>query len=162
MTRLAPLLCFLAAASAGAEEPGRVVHREPAGPAIAGPWEQHPVLAVPTPLLVVSNRDTTDGGTTAEFFARLTDLGFACVTLNPPRRRLRRTEVVCTRDDEERFSYAGGWPKDGGVFIVDRILVGREGSMELLGGEQVGSHVRRVLGLRMPQPLMTMQDTAVR
>ena len=161
MTRLAPLLCFLAAASAGAEEPGRMVHQQPAGLPIASPWEQHPVLAVPTPLLVVSNRDTTDGGTTAEFFARLADLGFACVALKPPRRRIRRTEVVCARD-EERFSYAGGWPKDGGVFIVDRILVGHEGSMELLGGEQVGSHVRRVLGFRMPQPLMTMQDAAVR
>src|SRR5215207_7105219 len=114
MTRLAPLLCLLAAASAEAREPVRVVYRVPAGPPVPTPWTLHPVLALPTPLLAVSDRDTTDGGTTAEFFARLTDAGFACVTREPPRRRLRRTEVVCARG-EEWFSYAGGWPQGGGV-----------------------------------------------
>src|SRR5215207_9909553 len=84
MTRLAPLLCLLAAASAEAREPVRVVYRAPAGPPVPSPWTLHPVLVLPTPLLAVSDRDTTDGGTTAEFFARLTDLGFACVTREPP------------------------------------------------------------------------------
>jgi hypothetical protein len=54
------------------------------------PWTPHPVLSLPTPLLAVSDRDTTDGGTTAEFFARLTGLGFACLAFEPPRRRVRR------------------------------------------------------------------------
>jgi len=85
------------------------------------------VLSLPTPLLAVSDRDTTDGSTTADFFARLTDLGFTCLAFGPPRRRIRRTEVVCTRGDGggEWFGYAGGWPKGGSVFIVDRIRVGR-------------------------------------
>ena len=138
--------------------------REPVG-AHGEPWTQHPVLSLPTPLLAVSDRDTTDGGTTAEFFARLTDLGFACLAFGPPRRRIRRAEVVCTRGDdgEEWFGYAGGWPKGGSVFIVDRIRVGREGSAELLGGAQVGAHVREVLGrAESPRPVVTVQDTAVR
>src|SRR5215211_9074393 len=136
MTRLATLLCLLAvaAASAGAREPSaRVIYRAPAGPPAAIPWTEHPVLSAPTPLLAVSDRDTTDGGTTAEFFARLTDLGFACLAFEPPRRRIRRAEVVCTRGEGNMFGYAGGWPKGGSVFIVDRIRVGREGSAELLG-----------------------------
>ena len=91
MTRPAILLCLLAAAAASAEA------REP----VAVPWTEHPVLSLPTPLLAVSDRDTTDGGTTAEFFARLTDLGFACLAFEPPRRRIRRAEVVCTRGDGE-------------------------------------------------------------
>src|SRR3712207_2305490 len=101
MTRLATLLCLsaLAAAPAAAREPAaRVIYRAPAGPPMAIPWTEHPVLSAPTPLLAVSDRDTTDGGTTAEFFARLTDLGFACMVFEPPRRRFRRAEVVCARD----------------------------------------------------------------
>jgi hypothetical protein len=154
MTRPAILLCLLSAAAASAEG------REPA----AVPWTEHPVLVLPTPLLAVSDRDTTDGGTTAEFFARLTDLGFTCLAFGPPRRRIRRVEVVCTRGDgEEWFGYAGGWPKGGSVFIVDRIRVGREGSAELLGGAQVGAHVRSVLleGAQQPERVMTMRDTPV-
>ena len=166
MTRLAPLLCLLAvaAASAQAREPGaRVRYRTPAGPPMAIPWTEHPVLSAPTPLLAVSDRDTTDGGTTAEFFARLADLGFSCLASKPPRRRIRRTEVVCARDGdgEAWFGYAGGWPRGGGVFIVDRIRAGREGSAELLGGAQVGLHVRWVLdGAERPARVMTMRDTS--
>ena len=109
MTRLATLLCLLAvaAASAQAREPGaRVRYRTPAGPPAARPWTEHPVLSAPTPLLAVSDRDTTDGGTTAGFFARLTDLGFACLAFEPPRhdeRVLARLPVVAAplaRDDE--------------------------------------------------------------
>ncbi len=167
MTRLATLLCLLAiaAASAQAREPGaRVRYRTPAGPPMAIPWTEHPVLSAPTPLLAVSDRDTTDGGTTAEFFARLADLGFACMVFEPPRRRIRRAEVVCARSDgEEWFGYAGGWPKGGGVFIIDRIRAGREGSAELLGGAQVGLHVRGVLdGAEPPERVMTMRDAPVR
>ena len=167
MTRLATLLCLLAlaAASAQAREPGaRVRYRTPAGPPAAIPWTLHPVLSAPTPLLAVSDRDTTDGGTTAEFFARLADLGFACLAFEPPRRRLRRAEVVCARGDgEEWFGYAGGWPKGGGVFIVDRVRAGRGGSAELLGGAHVGAHVRGGLGgAEPPEPVMTMRDTSVR
>ena len=168
MTRQATLLCcFLAAASAEAREPGRVisgrvVYRVPAGPPVPSPWTLHPVLSLPTPLLALSDRDTTDGGTTAEFFARLTDAGFACVTREPPRRRLRRTEVVCARGEEEWSSYAGGWPKGGGVFMVDRIRVGRGGSAALLGGAQVGAHLRGVLGGAEPQQVVSTQDTAIR
>jgi hypothetical protein len=113
----------------------------------------------------VSDRDTTDGSTTADFFARLTDLGFTCLAFGPPRRRIRRTEVVCTRGDGggEWFGYAGGWPKGGSVFIVDRIHVGRDGSAELLGGAHVGAHVREVLGrAESPRPVVTVQDIAVR
>src|SRR5215212_12210932 len=126
MTRLATLLCLLAAAATSAEarEPpaARVIYRTPAGPPAAIPWTEHPVLSAPTPLLAVSDRDTTDGGTTVEFFARLADLGFACLAFDPPRRRLRRAEVVCARGDGEAwFGYAGGWPKGAGVFLVDRI-----------------------------------------
>ena len=161
MTRLATLLFLLAAVSAEAREPGRVIYRRPAGPPPASPWTLHPVLSVPTPFLAVSDRDTTDAGTTAEFFARLTGLGFACLTLEPARRRIRRTEVVCARE-EEWSSYAGGWSKGGGVFVVDRIRVGREGSAELLGGAQVGDHVRGVLGGAEPQRVMTMRETAAR
>ena len=158
MTRLAPLLCCLsAAASAEAREPGRVIYRVPAGPPVPSPWTLHPVLSLPTPLLAVSNRDTTDGGTTTELFARLTDLGFACVTREPPRRRLRRTEVVCARG-EDWFSYAGGWPKGGGVFIIDRIRVGHGGSAELLGGAHVGTHVRGVLGGVEPQQATSLRE----
>src|SRR5215207_3555015 len=124
MTRLAPLLCLLAAASAEAREPVRVVYRVPAGPPVPSPWTLHPVLSLPTPLMAVSDRDTTDGATTAEFFARLTDAGFA-----------------------------GGWPKGSGVFTVDRIRVGQEGSAALLGGVQVGGHVRGVLGTAGPQQI---------
>ena len=118
------------------------------------------MLSLPTPLLAVSDRDTTDGGTTAEFFARLTELGFACLAFEPPRRRIRRAEVVCTREKGDWSSYAGGWPKGGSVFIVDRIRVGREGSAELLGGAQVGAHVREVLGpAESSGPVLTVQDT---
>ena len=167
MTRLAPLLCcLLAAASAEAREPGRVIsgrviYRVPAGPPVPSPWTLHPVLSRPTPLLAVSDRDATDGGTTAEFFARLTDLGFTCVTREPPRRRLRRTEVFCARG-EEWFGYAGGWPKGGGVFTVDRVRVGHQGSAELLGGAHVGSHIRDLAGTIEQQQVVTTQDTAVR
>jgi hypothetical protein len=166
VTRLATLLCLLAsvAAPAAAREPvARVIYRVPTGPPMASPWTLHPVLSLPTPLLAVSDRDTTDGGTTAGFFARLTGLGFACLTLAPPRRRLRRAEVVCARGDgEEWSSYAGGWPKGGGVFMIDRIRVGREGSAELLGGAHVGGHVRGVLGgVEPPRQVITMQDTSV-
>src|SRR5215213_2190628 len=165
MTRLATLLCLLAsvAAPAAAREPvARVIYRVPAGPPMASPWTLHPVLLLPTPLLAVSDRDTTDGGTTAGFFARLTAIGFTCVTREPKRRRIRRTEVFCARGEEEWFSYAGGWPKGGGAFVVDRIRAGREGSAELLGGAQVGGHVRAVLGTAEPQQVVTVQATAVR
>ena len=69
MRHLSILLCFLAvAAAAGAREIGaRVIYRAPAGPPAANPWTLHPVLSAPTPLLAVSDRDTTDGGTTAGF-----------------------------------------------------------------------------------------------
>jgi hypothetical protein len=163
MTRLATLLCMLAAASAQAREPGRVIYRVPAGPPAASPWAWHPVLSSPTPLLAVSDRDTTDGGTTAGFFARLTGTGFTCATQEPPRRRLRRTEVFCARGEEEWSSYAGGWPKGGGVFMIDRIRVGREGSAALLGGAHVGAHLRGVLGgAEPPERVLTMRDAAVR
>ena len=168
MRRLAILLCLLVVvASAQAREPGaRVRYRTPAGPPMAIPWTGHPVLSAPTPLLAVSDRDTTDGGTTVEFFARLTGMGFACLAFEPPRRRIRRAEVVCARDDgEEWFAYAGGWPKDGGVFVIDRIRAGREGSAELLGGAQVGVHVRWVLldaAEPPPERVMTMRDAPVR
>ena len=166
MRRLATLLCVLAAAaSAEAREIGaRVIHRLPAGPPAAIPWTQHPVLSLPTPLLAVSDRDTTDGGTTAAFFARLADLGFACLAFEPPRKRIRRAEVVCSRADGVGWaSYAGGWPNDGGVFIVDRIRVGRGGPAELLGGAHVGAHVRAVVGDGEPSGLaMTMRDVPVR
>ena len=155
MMRPAILLCLLAAAAASAEG------REP----VAVPWTEHPVLSLPTPLLAVSDRDTTDGSATADFFARLTDLGFTCLAFGPPRRRIRRTKVVCTRGDGggEWFGYAGGWPKGGSVFIVDRVRVGRDGSAELLGGAHVGAHVREVLGpAESPRPVLTVQDTAVR
>lgn len=165
MTRLATLLCLLAlaAASAQAREPGaRVRYRTPAGPPAAIPWTLHPVLSAPTPLLAVSDRDTTDGGTTAGFFARLADLGFHCLASGPPRRRIRRAEVVCARaDGEEWFGYAGGWPNGGGVFIVDRIRAGRGGSAELLGGVRVGGHLRAVLGNPEPERVVTVQTTAV-
>ncbi len=169
MARLATLLCLsaLAAAPAAAREPAaRVRYRTPAGPPMAIPWTEHPVLSAPTPLLAVSDRDTTDGGTTAEFFARLADLGFACMVFEPPRRRIRRAEVVCARaDGEEWYGYAGGWPKDGGVFVIDRIRAGRDGSAELLGGAQVGVHVRWVLPDAAGPPterVMTMRDAPVR
>ena len=167
MTRLATLLCLLArvAAPAAAREPAaRVIYRAPAGPPAAIPWTLHPVLSQPTPLLAVSDRDTADGGTTGGFFARLADLGFACLAFEPPRRRIRRTEVVCSRGDGDQwFGYAGGWPKGGGVFIVDRVRAGRGGSAELLGGAHVGAHVRGGLGgAEPPEPVMTMRDTSVR
>lgn len=165
MRRLAILLCLLAAASTEAREPGaRMLYRTPAGPPPAIPWTGHPVLSAPTALLAVSDRDTTDGGTTAEFFARLTELGFACLAFEPPRRRIRRAEVVCARggDGEEWFSYAGGWPKDAGVFIIDRIRAGRGGSAELLGGTRVGAHIRGLVGDGEPQRVVTTQGTAVR
>ncbi len=165
MTRLATLLCLVAlvAAPAAAREPAaRVIYRAPAGPPAAIPWTEHPVLSAPTPLLAVSDRDTTDGGTTAGFFARLADLGFACLAFEPPRRRIRRAEVVCARPDGEQwFGYAGGWPKDGGVFIVDRVRAGREGSAELLGGLHVGGHLRSVLGGPEPERVVAVQATAV-
>ena len=161
MTRLATLLC-LSALAAAREPAARVIYRAPAGPPTASPWTEHPVLSAPTPLLAVSERDTTDGGTTAGFFARLTDLGFHCLASEPPRRRLRRAEVVCARDDgEEWFGYAGGWPKGGGVFIVDRVRAGRGGSAELLGGAQVGGHLRAVLGGPEPEPMVTLQARVV-
>jgi hypothetical protein len=114
----------------------------------------------------VSDRDTTDGGTTAEFFGRLTGMVFACLGFDAPRLRIRRAEVVCARggDGEEWFGYAGGWPKGGSVLIPDRIRVGRGGSAaELLGGAQVGAHVRWVLleGAQQPERVMTMRDTPV-
>jgi hypothetical protein len=165
MTRLATLLCLLAlvAAPAAAREPAaRVIYRAPAGPPAAIPWTLHPVLSSPTPLLAVSDRDTNDGGTAAAFFTRLTDLGFACLAFEPPRRRIRRAEVICARPDgEEWFGYAGGWPKGGGVFIVDRVRAGREGSAELLGGLHVGGHLRAVLGGPEPERVVTVQATAV-
>ncbi|GAA0607255.1 hypothetical protein GCM10009416_50300 [Craurococcus roseus] len=168
MRRLATLLCCLAAAaSAEAREIGaRVVYRTPAGPPATFPWSQHPVLFAPTPLLAVSDRDTTEGGTTAGFFASLTDLGFHCLASGPPRKRIRRAEVVCSRaDGVEWASYAGGWPKDGGVFIVDRIRVGGGGSAELLGGAQVAVHLRGMMGgggAEPPGRIMTMRDAPVR
>ena len=158
MTRAATLTCLIVLAAVPAEA------REPVG-AHGEPWTQHPVLSLPTPLLAVSDRDTTDGGTTAEFFARLTDLGFACLAFGPPRRRIRRAEVVCTRGDEggKWFGYAGGWPKGGSVFIVDRIRVGREGSAELLGGAQVGAHVRWVRGgAEPPERVVAVRDAPLR
>ena len=166
MKRLATLLCLsaLAVAPAAAHDPAaRVIYRAPAGPPAAIPWTEHPVLSAPTPLLAVSDRDTTDGGTTVEFFARLADLGFACLAFDPPRRRLRRAEVVCARGDGEAwFGYAGGWPKGAGVFLVDRIrAAGREGSAELLGGAQVGGHLRAVLGGPEPEPVVTLQARVV-
>ena len=166
MPRLAILLCLLAAASAAARGPGaRIIYRVPGGPPAAVPWTLHPVLSAPTPLQAVSDRDTTDGGTTAEFFARLADLGFACLAFGPPRRRIRRAEVVCARgeDGEEWFGYAGGWSAGGGVFIVDRIRTGRGGSAELLAGAQVGAHVRGVVGgAEPPERVMAVRDTPVR
>src|SRR3712207_23555 len=155
MTRLATLLCLVAlvAAPAAAREPAaRVIYRTPAGPPAAIPWTEHPVLSSPTPLLAVSDRDTTDGGTTAGFFPRLADLGFHCLAFDPLRRRIRRAEVVCARaDGEEWFGYAGGWPNGGGVFMVDRVRAGRGGSAEWLGGEQVGGHLRAVLSGPEPE-----------
>ena len=168
MARLATMLCLmvLAAASAEAREPApRVIYRTPVGPPAAIPWTLHPVLSSPTPLLAVGDRDTADGGTTAGFFARLTDLGFACLAFGPPRRRIRRTEVVCSRaDGEEWSSYAGGWPRDGGVFVVDRIRAGRGGLAELLGGAQVAAHVGGVLGSGAEPPgrVMAVRDAPVR
>lgn len=164
MPRLATLVCLMASVSvlAEAREPAaRVIYRVPAGPPAARPWTQHPVLSWPTPLMAVSDRDTTDGGTTAGFFARLTGLGFACLAFEPPRRRIRRTEVVCAREDAEEWSgYAGGWSEGGGVFIIDRIRVGRGGAAELLGGARVGAHVRGVLdgAEEPPQRMVTMRD----
>ena len=157
----------VAAASAQARAPGaRVRYRAPAGPPAAIPWTLHPVLSAPTPLLAASDRDITDGGTTAEFFASLTGLGFHCLAFEPPRRRIRRAEVVCARGDDgaEWYGYAGGWPRGGSVFVVDRIRAGREGSPELLGGAQVGLHVRGVLDGAEPSPerVMTMRDAPVR
>jgi hypothetical protein len=149
MRRLATLLFLLAAAApAEAREPAaRVIYRTPAGPPTASPWTQHPVLSAATPLLAVSDRDTTDGGTTRAFFAHLADLGFPCLAFEPPRRRIRRAEVVCSRADGLKWaSYAGGWPKDEGVFVVDRIQVGGEAAPELLGGAHVGAHLRGVVG----------------
>ena len=164
MTRLATLLCLLAlaVAPAAAREPAaRVIYRAPAGPPMAIPWTEHPVLSAPTALLAVSDRDTTDGGTTEALFARLMDLGFACLASEPPRRRLRRAEVVCARGDgAEWFGYAGGWPRGGGVFIVDRVRAGRRGSAELLGGAQVGGHLRAVLGGPEPERAVTVQARA--
>src|SRR5918997_1067751 len=90
MARLATLLCLLAAAAASAQarEPGtRVRYRTPAGPPMAILWTEHPVLSAPTPLLAVSERDTTDGGTTAGVFARPTDLGFHRLAPEPAGRR---------------------------------------------------------------------------
>ncbi len=165
MTRLATLLCLVAlvAAPAAAREPAaRVIYRVPAGPPAAIPWTLHPVLSSPTPLLAVSDRDTTDGGTTAAFFARLADLGFQCLAFEPPRRRIRRAEVVCARGDGEQwFGYAGGWSAGGGVFFVDRVRAGRGGTAELLGGAHVGGHLRAVLGGPEPEPVVTVQATAV-
>ena len=167
MTRLATLLCLLAAASgAAAREPGaRVIYRTPAGPPAAIPWTLHPILSAATPLLAVSDRDTTEGGTTREFFARLADLGFACLASGPPRRRIRRAEVVCSRaDGEEWSSYAGGWPEGGGVFVIDRIRAGRGSSAELLGGAQVAAHLRGVLGggAEPRERVMAVRDAAAR
>ena len=66
-------------------------------------------------------------------------------------------------DGEAWFGYAGGWPRGGGAFIIDRIRAGREDSAELLGGAQVGAHVREVLGpAESPRPVVAVQDTAVR
>jgi hypothetical protein len=165
MTRLATLLCLsaLVAAPAVARGPAaRVIHRAPAGPPAAIPWTLHPVLSAPTPLLAVSDRDTTDGGTTAAFFGRLADLDFHCLASGPPRRRIRRAEVVCSRaDGEEWFGYAGGWPNGGGVFMVDRIRAGRGGSAELLGGLHVGRHLRAVLGGPEPERVVAVRATAV-
>ena len=168
MTRLATLVCLVVslAVPAKAREPGvRVIYRAPAGPPAAIPWTEHPVLSAPTPLLTVSDRDTTDGGTTAGFFARLADLGFACLAFGPPRRRIRRAEVVCARggDGEEWSGYAGGWPEGGGVFVIDRIRIGHGGSAELVGGERVGAHIRGVLdGAEPSQRVVTMRDRSVR
>jgi hypothetical protein len=167
MRRLAILLFLLATAlSAEAREIGvRIIYRTPAGPPAALPWALHPVLSAPTPLLAVSDRDTTDGGTTAGFFARLADLGFACLAFGPPRRRIRRAEVVCARgeDGEDWFGYAGGWSAGGGVFVVDRIRTGRGGSAGLLAGAQVGAHVRGVVGgAEPPERVMAVRDTPVR
>jgi hypothetical protein len=167
MMRLAILLCPLAATSgAAAREPrARVIYRVPAGPPAASPWAWHPVLSPPTPLLAVSDRDTTDGGTTAGFFARLSDLGFHCLAFEPPRRRIRRVEVVCSRSDGEGWSsYAGGWPGDAGVFVVDRIRAGRGGSAELLGGARVGAHLRGLVGggAEPPERVMVVRDAPER
>ena len=166
MARPAILLCLLAAAaSAEAREPrARVIYRVPAGPPTAITWTLHPVLSAPTPLLAVSDRDTMDGGTTAGFFARLTGMGFHCLALEPPRRRIRRAEVVCAHPGgEEWSSYAGGWPEGGGVFIVDRIRVGQGGSAELLAGAQVGAHVRGVVGgAGPPERVLAVRDTPIR
>ena len=98
MTRLATLLCLMASVAVPAEarEPGvRVLYWVPAGPPMASLWTLHPVLSSSTPLLAVSDRDTTDGGTTSDFFARLTGRGFACIASGPPLRlrlRLRRPQ----------------------------------------------------------------------
>ena len=165
MRRLAIVLCLSAAASAQAREPvARVIYRTPAGPPAAIPWTEHPVLSAPTPLLAVSDRDTTDGGTTVAFFTRLTGMGFACLAFEPPRRRIRRVEVVCARGDgEEWASYAGDWPAGGGAFVIDRIRVGREGSAELLGGAQVSARVRGVMGgADPPGRVMAVRDAPVR
>lgn len=167
MTRLATLLCLLVLIPVPAEgrEPApRVIYRATAGPPGATLWTMHPVLSAPTLLLAVSHRDTTEGGTTAAFFARLTGLGFHCLAFDSPRRRIRRAEVVCALGDgEEWSSYAGGWPKDAGVFVVDRIRVGRGGTAELLGGGHVGAHVHGVLGgAEPPGRVMAVRDTPVR
>ena len=170
MRRLATLLFLLAAAApTEAREIGaRVIHRTPAGPPTAIPWTLHPVLSAPTPLLAVSDRDATDGGTTAGFFAHLADLGFHCLAYGPPRRRIRRVEVVCATGDGEQWSgYAGGWPRGGGVFVIDRIRVGRGGGpAELLGGPRVAAHVRGVAGggggAEPPGRVMAVRDAPVR
>ena len=48
------------------------------------------------------------------------------------------------------------------MFIVDRIRApGREGTAELLGGAQVGGHLRAVLGGPDPEPVVAVQARAV-
>jgi hypothetical protein len=164
MARPATLLCSMAAApwpasprrACSIAHPPRCQRRSP------GPSTRAVLADAPS---AGERPRHTDGGTTAEFFGRLTGMVFACLAFDAPRRRIRRAEVVCARDSdsEEWFGYAGGWPKGRSVFIVDRIRVGSEGSAELLGGAQVGVHVREVLGpAESPRPVVTVQDTAVR
>ena len=158
MTRAATLTCLMVLAAVPAEA------REPVG-AHGEPWTQHPVLSAPTPLLAVSDRDTTDGGTTAEFFARLTDLGFACLAFDPPRRRIRRAEVVCTRGTTARSGSAtrAAGPRAGASSLSIASASGREGSAELLGGAQVAAHVRWVRGgAEPPERVMAVRDAPLR
>ena len=115
-------------------------------PAEAEPWEEHRVLSRPVPMAAISLREITEAATTAEFFGRLTALGFVCAAEDSRYRNLRRVEVTCADGAGRVFVYAGGWSVGADRFTVDRIIADRD----LLGGRGVGEHVRAVLEGRVP------------